>query len=448
MRATTLLNHLIKFKGYVIEGVGLDRESDRLDVRIRERSGTRVSCPKCGKRCTVHDHQPPRRYESIPMCHVSVMLVYAPRRADCPKCGVHTEHVPWASGKSPITKAYAWFLAGWAKRLPWAQVATIFGVGWGQVYDAVRLAVEWGKAHRDISMVEALGIDEVYFGIKNGFRTLLYDLGGAKVRLLAVAEGHKEAAAAGIFESFGPQWCAKIRHVCSDMWRAYLKAAYKWLPNATHILDRFHIEKLLNKAVDQVRRAEASELADKCLKVLKNMRYVCLKRPENLTDKQRDALQNIINKRRMKTVRAYNWKESFRPFWQYERPFHARKFLKRWTQGGPAQQARPGHALCPHDAGERGTDPELVQGQETLFQRRRGGHESGCGTCIQFGEGLSKPRNHGNRLISRTWRPADRPRVHPQILVMCLNFLGAVVRRLASFAKSCARSLARSERSP
>ena len=106
----------------------------------------------------------------------------------------------------------------------------------------------------------------------------------------------------------------------------------KLLPNATHILDRFHIEAKLNEAVDKVRRAEARELAGKGLVVLKNLRYAFLKRPENLTDGQRDGLQKIVNKRSLKTVRAYHWKESFRLFWEYECPAAASKFLRRWCR--------------------------------------------------------------------------------------------------------------------
>jgi transposase len=277
----------------------------------------------------------------VPLWFVSVALVYSPRRAECPRCGVHAERAPWAAGKSPVTVAYAWFLAGWAKRLPWAKVAGVFGCGWGQVCGAVRHAVEWGLAHRDISGVSALGVDEVYFGPRSRYRTLVYDLGSAKARLLAVAEGHGEKAVAGIFKAFGADWCANIRYVCSDMWRAYLKGARRWLPNALHILDRFHIEKLLNEAVDRVRRAEAGELAGRGVAILKNMRYAFLKRPENLTDKQRDALQGVLHRRRMKTVRAYGWKEAFRPFWQYGSAFHAGKYLRKWTRGALKSRLAP-----------------------------------------------------------------------------------------------------------
>src|SRR5690606_39420510 len=68
---------------------------------------------------------------------ISVFLVYAMRRVDCPKCGVVVESVPWADGKERITKAYAWFLASWAKRLSWKEVATVFHTSWDTVFRSV-----------------------------------------------------------------------------------------------------------------------------------------------------------------------------------------------------------------------------------------------------------------------------------------------------------------------
>jgi len=157
------------YKGFVYEACELNRDADALEVLIRERAGTRVSCPRCGRRCTVYDHLPPRRYWSVPLRMVEVVLVYAPRRADCPSCGPHAEQVPWAEGKSPLTKSYAWFLARWAKRLPWNKVAGIFGCGWHQVCEAVRQAVDWGLEHRDLTGVRSIGVDEIYFGVKSKY---------------------------------------------------------------------------------------------------------------------------------------------------------------------------------------------------------------------------------------------------------------------------------------
>lgn len=341
MRIETLLNHLEPYKGFVYTHAQLNRETDTVELTIKARAGSRVSCPICGRRCTVYDHQPTRYYDSIPFRQLRIVFGYAPRRADCSLCGPHTERVPWAEGKSPLTKAYAWFLARWAKRLPWNQVADIFACGWHQVYEAVRQTVEWGLAHRDLSGVTAIGVDEIYFGPKGKYQTLVYQLCSAKSRLLFIAEGHKEEAFSSILKAQGESWCAGIRYVCSDMWRAYLASVGKFLPNAMHILDRFHIEAKLHEAVDKIRRVEARELAGQGLIILKNLRYAFLKRPENLTDRQRDGLQKIIQQRKLKTVRAYHWKESFRLFWAYEQPYAASRFLRRWCRGASRSRLPP-----------------------------------------------------------------------------------------------------------
>ena len=341
MRFITVLNALVHYKGFSFGDEVLNRKTMTMVVKIHSHKGSLVPCPECGRRCTVYDHQPARRYDFEPYMDMKVKFEYAPRRADCPKCGRHTEQVPWARGKSPVTIPYAWTLAMWAKRLPWKQVAEAYGCGWHAVYNSVSMAVEWGLAHRVLEGVKSIGVDEVDFGLKLGYRTLVYQLCGAKTRLIAIAEGHKEEAFAGILDKFGTDWCAKIEHVCSDMWKAYLAAARKRLPNAMHILDRFHIDSSLNKAVDTVRKEESKSLAKKGLQILKNMKYAFLKRPENLTDQQREAIQSILNKRNLKTVRAYGWKESFRPFWEYEDPDQACRYLRKWCRGAKRSRLPP-----------------------------------------------------------------------------------------------------------
>ena len=90
-----------------------------------------------------------------------MFLTYRMRRVDCPRCGVTVEMVPWGDGKNRLTTTYRWFLATWARRLSWGEVGAIFRTSWDSVGRAVEHAVEWGLAHRDLSQVTAVGIDEV-----------------------------------------------------------------------------------------------------------------------------------------------------------------------------------------------------------------------------------------------------------------------------------------------
>ena len=83
------------------------------------------------------------------------------RRVDCGRCGVRVEQVPWADGKHQWTATYVWFLARWAKRLSGREVAVAFHTTWDHVFRAVAMAVAWGRAHADLTGVEAIGIDEI-----------------------------------------------------------------------------------------------------------------------------------------------------------------------------------------------------------------------------------------------------------------------------------------------
>jgi transposase len=344
MQVTTILNRIEKHKGFVFGKVRFEKDDagrDCLDVPVLARKRSQAVCSGCGCRGSTYDHLPERRFAYVPLWGIAVMLVYSMRRVDCLECGVTVETVPWAAGKSPITRSLALFLADWAKLLCWQDVARRFGVNWRQVFESVRYVVAWGLAHRDLSGVRALGIDEIQFGHGHQYLTVVYQLCGDVRRLLYVGKDREIESLSAFFEEMGASWCAQITHVCSDMWRAYLNAIKNHLPAAVHILDRFHIVKLLNEAVDQVRRQEAARLRREGLDLLKGLKYVFLKRPENLTDSQQESLQGLMNKRWLCSVRAYLWKEKFQLFWQYNSPYWARRYLWRWCKGAMRSRLAP-----------------------------------------------------------------------------------------------------------
>jgi transposase len=118
----------------------------------------------------------------------------------------------------------------------------------------------------------------------------------------------------------GPELSAKIEFVCSDMWKPYLKVIREKCGQALHVLDRFHIVKKLQEAVDEVRSAEAKRMeSDGYEPILKKTRGCLLKRPENLTPKQRVKLRDLL-RYNLQSVRAYLLKEDFDQFWDYVSP--------------------------------------------------------------------------------------------------------------------------------
>ena len=261
---------------------------------------------------------------------MAVYFVYAMRRVDCADCGIVVEAVPWGSGKRKATTTYAWFLANWAKRLSWSEVAEVFHTSWGRVYRSVEMAVTWGLEHRDLEGVESIGIDEVLWHRGYGFVTVVYQIDQGVRRLLWVGEDRTMTTLLEFFRFFGPERSARLRFICTDMWRPYLNVIALKASEAIHVLDRFHIMAHMNKAITQVRAQEAKRLkANGYEPYLKGMRYCLLKRPENLTESQEVKLAELL-RYNLKSVRAYLLKEDFQGFWEYVSPAWAGKFLDRW----------------------------------------------------------------------------------------------------------------------
>ena len=332
MQLKTILNRVEKHGSFVYGEMELHEREGRpvLDIDVRPQANGRPTCSGCGRRRPGYDTLSPRHFEFVPLWGIAVYFVYAMRRVECPTCGVVVETVPWASGKSQATRTYAWFLARWAKRLSWSEVAEAFQTSWERVFRSVEMAVTWGLAHRDLDGVRSIGIDEVLWRRGYKFLTVVYQIDAGMRRLLWVGQHRRAKTLLRFFRWFGPERCARLHFICSDMWQPYLKVIARKAADAVQVLDRFHIMAHLSKAIDEVRAKEAKRLkAVGYEPVLKGMRFCLLKRPENLSDSQEIKLAELL-RYNLRTVRAYLLKEDFQLFWQYVSPAWAGKFLDGW----------------------------------------------------------------------------------------------------------------------
>ena len=333
MRIQTILNRVEKFKSFSYGRASLEERDDgpALVVQVRPRKNSRPYCSGCGRRGPAYDRLESRRFEFVPVWGIVVFLAYRMRRVDCRRCGVTVEMVPWCDGKNRLTTTYRWFLATWARRLSWSEVASIFRTSWDSVTRAVEHAVRWGLAHRDLGALMALGVDEVAWSRGHRYLTLVYDIGGGARRLLAAAEERTEASLRTCLEGLGGPACKRVQFVCSDMWKPYLNVIAQRLGGAVHVLDRFHVMQKFGKALDEIRAEEAKRLGrDGYQPVLKRSRWCFLKRPANLTDKQTVKLSELL-KYNLRTVRAYLLREEFQRLWEYKSAAWAGKFLDEWT---------------------------------------------------------------------------------------------------------------------
>jgi transposase len=187
-------------------------------ILILPRANSRARCSRCLRRCSGYDTQPLRSFEFVPLWGLRVAFDYAPRRVDCPRCGVRVESMPWVRGKGRFTEAYLWFLARWAKRLSWSQVAEAFQTSWDTVFRAVQQAVEWGLEHRSLAGLRSIGIDEVCWKKPYQFLTVVYQLDEGARRLLWIGQHRKAKTLLRFFRWLvppkPPPGCASSAPIC------------------------------------------------------------------------------------------------------------------------------------------------------------------------------------------------------------------------------------------
>ena len=300
-----------------------------------------LRCRNCGS-CRVHLHESRQRFwKAAPLGLTPVYVTMKTPRVKCLDCGSRTWHQPtFAHGQRQITKRFEEFLEAWLSRLTIQDVVQMFGVSWNTVceIDIRRLK----KLSRPgLKGLKRLAIDEVYLGKQHKFVTLVVDLHTRAV--ISVAPGRGLAGLQGIFLRL-KRAGAQVQAVATDMSGGYIAAVLKYLPKARLVFDRFHVIKLMNDKLTILRRELYQEAAGPLHRqVLKGIRWLLLKNPENLNKNERvderqrleDAL--MLNK---SLATAYYLKEDLSQFWNQKSIVAAERFLDDWCRRADASGIR------------------------------------------------------------------------------------------------------------
>jgi len=244
-------------------------------------------------------------------------------RVSCKGCGIKRVLVPWARPDSGFTLLFEALVMAMVQAMPVAVVARMIDEWDTRLWRVIHHYVEEARDRADHSDVTSVAFDETASRRGHNYVSLFVDL--VRRRVLFVAEG-KDAGTVGVFaqdlaaHGGNPE---AVDEVCIDMSPAFIAGTAESLPNAQITFDKFHVVKLINQAVDAVRRAEQKSHAE-----LKKSRYLWLKNPRNLSQRQRTQLDNL-SASNLKTGRAYRIRLAFQEL--YLQPAsNAEAFLKKW----------------------------------------------------------------------------------------------------------------------
>jgi transposase len=199
-------------------------------------------------------------------------------------------------------------------------------LAWDTVKDLVkeRLERDYGRPH--LTGLRYLSIDEIYVGKAQKFYTLVIDLESG--RIVWVAPGKQG-------KSLKPFWRAlrkakaQIQAVCCDLSAAYWSAVLDHLPAAAVVFDRFHVVKLMNEKLDDLRRALWREAEDLMKQTVKGTRYLLLMRRDHLGDEQLPKLEAALAANEP-LWKGYVIKEMLGLIWQQTSRAKMAAYLKEW----------------------------------------------------------------------------------------------------------------------
>ena len=302
VRATTLLKKCLGIKCTRVERVKFEEEGLVCDVRPTTR---RARCSGCGCRARrVYDRRTkPRRWRHLDIGGMKVWLRYTLRRVECRRCNVTTEMVPWAAPDSWFTEAFEQTAAFLAQAAAKTVVATMMRVAWPTVGSIVRRVVARMVPGDPLDGLLDIGVDELSYRRHHEYVTIVTD--HTTGRVVWAHPGKNADTLLKFFAELGAERCARLRTVTIDMSKAYIAAVKQAAPHAKIVFDRFHVQRLVHDALDEVRRAEVREAHDpEQRRTLKKTRFALQKNPWNLTDIEHTKLATVQRSNR-RLYRAY-----------------------------------------------------------------------------------------------------------------------------------------------
>jgi transposase len=322
------------------------RCADDGSVVVRARVRGRPRCPTCGIKRPIHQTPDEKaelpRWRHLDLGWRRLYIEAAVRRVDCRKCGsCSVEQVPWAPPKSRFTYHFEDVATWLAQRMDKTATCELMGIDWRTVGRIIERVVSRRKDPVDLTNLRAISVDEISYRKGHRYLTLVVDI--EKGRVIWGKEGKSSETLSAFFDEIGEEAAAKIEHCAIDMSAAYIKTVEERLPNATLVFDRFHVQRLMSDAVDEVRREQwrVTEKGSDERYALKGTRYALLKNPWNLTPKQEGALATLQASNKA-IYRAYLMKESFADIFRQLFGVHtARKKLTEWLSWARRSRLRP-----------------------------------------------------------------------------------------------------------
>ena len=292
---------------WTVKKIDFDEQQRRLNILIDFPRGSVFPCPTCHSPSKAYDTTE-KQWRHLNFFQYDCYLIARLPRIECGEHGILQVEVPWSRSGADFTLLFESFAMTLAREMPVNCVSRIVGEDDNKLWRMLRHYIKEARTHENYSSVSSVGVDETSAKKGHDYVTIVVDL--EEKRTIFVTEGKDSST----MEKFKEDLVVhhgipeNITDASIDMSPAFIKGIKENFFNAAITFDKFHIMKVLGKAVDEVRKHESKEQG-----MLRGTRYIWLKNRDNLTKKQMKSLADIESLPRcnIKTVRAFHMRENF-----------------------------------------------------------------------------------------------------------------------------------------
>jgi transposase len=324
-----LLYHVWGIRGY--RTIQCEKLTANACVVYIEPLASVIRCPRCGSKEVVRKGSKMRLFLGTPVGRRQMYFEAKIPRVRCDSCAITRQvRIPFAEEKHRHTRQFERFALELAQITTTQLAAEHLGVSWDTVRDIEASSLTRKYRQPRLRHLKRIAIDEIYLGKGMKYLTVVLDLESGAIVFIGRGKGAS---------SLAPFWKrlrgsrAKVQAVAADMSPAYAKAVRENLPHAVLVNDRFHVIKLYNEMLTELRRELYREATKFQRKVLKGIRWLLLKRTENLDDKKGEPRRLLRALKLNESLAiAYYMKDDLNQFWEQPDKATAAKFLDAWLQ--------------------------------------------------------------------------------------------------------------------
>ncbi|MFC1834458.1 ISL3 family transposase [Thermodesulfobacteriota bacterium] len=337
--STSILYHCFGVMGRGIHHVRVRFENGCTVFKIDQDPST-FECSRCGSRTVKKKGTIRRVWNTVPIGLRPTLIEWLVQRVLCLACGVIRQvKIPFAEPGRRYTRAFERYVLELSKRMTIRDVALHLGISWHTVKEIQKKDLQRRFSRPPLKALKRIAIDEISIGHGHRYLTVVLDLNTGAVVFVGEGKGSNTLV---------PFWKrvkssrARIEAVAMDMSQAYISAVNSNLPNAAIVFDHFHVIKLINEKLTQLRRDLYRETTDLLQKqVLKGTRWLLLKNPENLRGdrNERNRLEEALRLNKPLAT-AYYMKEDLRLLWSLPNKITAEVHLQDWIARAEASGIR------------------------------------------------------------------------------------------------------------